>query len=168
MRKIMVGALVIFLLGLAGYTILAREEGIFQKEIGWEVTTTEKEEPMIVSVKSGDYTVVYELNHSQAAKELYAQLPLTLEVKPYSDNEMTFYPPRKLRADNTPQSRGEIGSLSYYKPWGDVVMFYGPCNPNEDLVELGKAVSGAKNIPKLSGKIKIYADKWQIYEVEKK
>ena len=39
---------------------------------------------------------VYELNNSQAAAELYDQLPLTLEVEDYSTNEKIFYPPEAL------------------------------------------------------------------------
>ena len=47
---------------------------------------------MKISVKSANYEMIYELNNSKAAKALYAQLPLTMEVKPFSSNEMTFYP----------------------------------------------------------------------------
>ena len=115
----------------------------------------EKEETMQISVKSSDYEIIYELNDSQAAKELYSQLPLTLEVEPFSNNEMTFYPPEKLSVNNTPLSDGTIGSLSYYAPWGDVVMFYAPCSPNGSLYGLGAAISGVDNISKLSGKITV-------------
>ncbi|MDO4554086.1 MAG: cyclophilin-like fold protein [Lachnospiraceae bacterium] len=113
---------------------------------------------MEISIKSSDYEIIYELNNSQAAKELYAQLPLTIEVEPFSNNEMTFYPPKKLSVSNTPLSGGAIGSLSYYVPWGDVVMFYAPCPPNGSLYELGSAVSGTDNIRKLSGTITISAN----------
>ncbi|MDO4567147.1 MAG: cyclophilin-like fold protein [Oscillospiraceae bacterium] len=123
-------------------------------------TKSKDEEVMKVSIKSAEYEIIYELNDSQAAKELYAQLPLELEVEPFSNNEMTFYPPKKLSTGDTPLSGGEIGSLSYYAPWGDVVMFYAPCSPNGSLYELGTAVSGTGDIAKLSGTITIaaYAD----------
>lgn len=117
----------------------------------------EGEETMQISVKSSEHEIVYELNDSQAARELYAQLPLSMEVEPYSNNEMTFYPPEKLVVEDAPLSGGAVGSLSYYAPWGDVVMFYAPCSPNGSLYELGTAVSGADNISKLSGTITISA-----------
>lgn len=50
-----------------------------------------------IVVKSDQYSVAYQLNNSQAAKELYAQLPLTLKVENYSDNEKIFYPPKELK-----------------------------------------------------------------------
>lgn len=111
---------------------------------------------MRISVKSEQYEIIYELNDSTAASELYAQLPLTTEVEPFSNNEMTFYP-EKLDVTDAPFSDGEPGSLSYYEPWGDVVMFYAPCTPNSSLYELGKVVSGAEYIENLSGAITVSA-----------
>lgn len=118
-----------------------------------DVDSMEQEETVMrISVKSEQYEIIYELNNSTAANELYAQLPLTTEVEPFSNNEMTFYP-EKLDVTGTPFSDGEPGSLSYYEPWGDVVMFYASCTPNNSLYELGKAVSGAEHIENLSGTI---------------
>ncbi len=111
---------------------------------------------MRISVKSEEYEIIYELNDSKAARELYAQLPLTTEVEPFSNNEMTFYP-EKLDVADAPFSDGEPGSLSYYAPWGDVVMFYAPCAPNSSLYELGKAIVGAEYIENLSGTITVSA-----------
>lgn len=119
-------------------------------------STEQEKTAMRISVKSEQYEIIYELNDSRAAGELYAQLPLTTEVEPFSNNEMTFYPERLDVAD-APLSDGEPGSLSYYEPWGDVVMFYAPCPPNNSLYELGKAVSGAEHIEKLSGTITVSA-----------
>lgn len=118
---------------------------------------TDKEEnnTMKISVKSANYEMIYKLNNSQAAKALYAQLPLTMEVKPFSSNEMTFYPTQKLDTSGTPLSGGETGSLSYYEPWGDIVMFYAPCDPNSSLYELGTILSGKEDIDKLNGTITI-------------
>lgn len=109
---------------------------------------------MKISVKSDEYEIIYELNDSRAAEELYNQLPLTTEVEPFSNNEMTFYP-EKLSTEDTPLSGGEPGSLSYYEPWGDVVMFYAPCAPNSSLYELGTVVSGEEFIENLSGTITV-------------
>ena len=123
-----------------------------------EESGKDKEETtMRISVKSAGHEIIYELNNSQAARELYAQLPLTTDVEPFSNNEMTFYPPQKLNTADTPLSGGEPGSLSYYAPWGDVVMFYAPCSPNGSLYEIGTVVSGKENIVNLSGSITVSA-----------
>ena len=107
------------------------------------------------NIEEADNEIIYELNNSNAAKTLYEQLPLTMEVEPFSNNEMTFYPPQKLDTSDTPLSSGEAGTLSYYSPWGDVVMFYDYCNPNGSLYGLGEVVSGKENIEKLSGTITV-------------
>lgn len=52
-------------------------------------------------------------------------------------------------------NRGGAGSLSYYKPWGNVVLFYAPCDPNGSLYELGTIISGKDDIDKLKGSITI-------------
>ena len=133
------------------------ESQIMTESPAEDTDSTEQEEiTMRISVQSEQYEIIYELNDSTAASELYAQLPLTTEVEPFSNNEMTFYP-EKLDVTDTPLSDGEPGSLSYYQPWGDVVMFYAPCTPNSNLYELGKAVSGEEYIENLSGTITVSA-----------
>lgn len=108
-----------------------------------------------IIVKSGKYSITYQLNNSRAAKDLYDQLPFTLKVENYSDNEKIFYPPKGLKTDGTPKSKGRKGSLSYYAPWGDVVMFYGEAGSASGLYELGTVVSGENDISLLSGEITI-------------
>lgn len=110
-----------------------------------------------LTVQCGDASIVYELNDSPAAKSLLAQLPLTLEVEPYSFNEQTFYPPEKLDTTDTPAiTSAQAGTLAYFAPWGDVVMFYeGFSGGNGGLYELGNAVGGIDAIQILSGTITI-------------
>lgn len=89
----------------------------------YRITVTEKKnkraaENMKIAVKSDKYTVVYRLNESKAAKDLYNQLPLSINVENYSNNEKIFYPPTELKTTGTPKSKGEKGSLAYYAPWG--------------------------------------------------
>ena len=109
-----------------------------------------------VTVTCGDATVTYQLNDSAAADALLAQLPLTLEVGDFSDNEKVFYPPEELDVTGAPLAEsGEAGTLAYYAPWGDVVMFYGSFSPNGALYELGRAVGGMDAIAGLSGAIEV-------------
>jgi len=115
----------------------------------------EQRKNMRISVKNDQYEIIYTLNDSTAARELTAQLPLTLEAEPFSNNEITFYPPQKLNTEGTPLSSGAAGSLSYYAPWGDVVMFYAPCDSNGSLYEIGSIVSGIENVSSLTGTVTI-------------
>lgn len=108
-----------------------------------------------IKVQSDNYTVVYQLNNSKAADDLYQQLPLTIEVENYEEGEKIFYPPTPLDTENAPKSNGKKGTLAYYAPWDDVVMFYGTSGPASGLYELGMVVSGGSDVSKLKGKITI-------------
>ena len=109
-----------------------------------------------ISVRAGNGdTIVFELNESSAAQELYNQLPLTLVVESFSTNEKIFYLPQALNAAGAPIAQSQIGALAYYAPWGNVVMFYDRFNPNSSLFGLGQAVFGADQIAQLSGTIEI-------------
>lgn len=100
--------------------------------------------------------IVYALNDSQAAKELYEQLPLTVEVENFSTNEKIFYPPKALDITGAPPADGSQG-LCYYAPWGDVVMFYDHFGQGGGLYALGEVVSGEEDIERLSGTIEVTA-----------
>lgn len=103
-----------------------------------------------------DGTVIeYALNDSQAAADLYSQLPRTIEVEDYSTNEKIFYPPEELDTGDAPEAAGGAGVLAYYEPWGDVVMFYDDFSTASGLYELGTVTSGSKNISELSGSVLI-------------
>lgn len=114
-----------------------------------------QEESMNIHIKVNGNTIVFQLNDSTAAKELYAQLPLDTEVEDYGGNEKIFYPPKKLNTEHTPLANSKAGSLAYYAPWGDVVIFYQDFGKAPGLYELGHAVSGAEYIRSLNATITI-------------
>ena len=108
-----------------------------------------------ISVTCGDTQVVNELNDSHAAQSLLSKLPLTGAVEGFSTNEKVFYPPQELDTSDTPLAEGGAGTLAYYAPWGDVVLFYDSFSANGSLFELGEAVSGVENIGQMSGTITV-------------
>ncbi|WP_345974623.1 cyclophilin-like fold protein [Sulfurimonas sp. HSL3-7] len=110
---------------------------------------------MKISVHANNNTTIFQLNDSQAAKELYAQLPLSIKVENYSHNEKIFYPPKKLSTTGTPLADARTGTLAYYAPWGNVVIFYKDFGTANGLYELGHAVSGMEHIKDFSGMIKV-------------
>ena len=113
------------------------------------------EESMQIRVEAEAGEIIFELNDSRAARDLYEQLPLTIEVEDYSTNEKIFYPPEELNTEDTPQAEAGAGTLAYYEPWGDVVMFYGDFGSTSGLYELGQVVSGSELISELSGTIQV-------------
>ena len=118
-------------------------------------TETEEETAMLIRVEGNGNTILFELNDSQAARDLYEQLPLTIEVEDYSTNEKIFYPPQELDTSDAPRAGSGAGTLAYYAPWGDVVMFYGDFGEGGGVYELGQAVSGSEYISELTGTIQV-------------
>lgn len=109
-----------------------------------------------IRVVSGGDTAVFELNGSRASASLLAQLPLTVKLEDYGSNEKIFYPPARLDAKDTPLARtGQAGTLAYYAPWGDVVLFFGSFSAATGLHELGNAVAGQEVIRTMSGTVTI-------------
>lgn len=135
------------------------DDGVSVPETPASETADEPVQNRTIEVTANGTTIAFELNDSTAANALLAQLPLTVPVEDYSTNEKIFYPPESLDTTGAPQAEGGPGTLAYYAPWGDVVMFYGSYAPNGGLYELGQAVSGADAIRNLSGTIEISAAK---------
>lgn len=111
----------------------------------------------LLSVTWRDKQLIYALNDSPAAAALLEQLPLTVQVEDYSSNEKIFYPPQKLDISDSPAASDGSGTLAYYAPWGDIVMFYGDFDENPSLYELGRIVSGEELLSQLDGSITIEA-----------
>ncbi len=121
---------------------------------------TENQNVMKIRVEANGQSTVYELNGSPAAKALYDQLPLNIEVEDFGGNEKIFYPPRKLSTADTPlAANAKSGTLAYYAPWGDVVMFYKNFGSAAGLYELGHATSGEQYIKMMSGTLRIEQEK---------
>lgn len=116
---------------------------------------SEKESPMKISLKNQGKTLAFELNNSPAAQEFYDQLPLSIEIKDFSDNEKIFYPSKKLTTENTPIAYAVKGTLAYFAPWGNMTVFYKDYGQGTDLYEIGHILSGQEDLSDLSGTVEI-------------
>ena len=142
-------------INVAGIEEIAEMSGSALIEKGGP-NASEVQTAMKISVTANGSTTVYQLNDSPAARSLYAQLPLSLTVEDYASKEKIFYPPKKLDTGDTPQAAAhEAGTLAYYAPWGDVVMFYERFGAAAGLYTLGHAVSGSEYIKGMSGTIRV-------------
>lgn len=130
-----------------------QEEEAGQPETDMETESIE-EEVMKIKVTKEDYVIVFTLNDTSAAISLYEQLPLIVNVENYSNNEKIFYAD-KLDCTNVIEGDCPVGTLAYFSPWGNVVMYYGPASQYPGLYILGEAVEGAENISNLTGEITI-------------
>ncbi|MCB1172326.1 MAG: hypothetical protein KDK39_02115 [Leptospiraceae bacterium] len=122
--------------------------------------STGGKQTMQITIKAKDtgQTILFNLNDSQAARDLVQQLPITTTIEDYGSNEKIFYPPLKLNTADTPLAKNiRAGTLAWYAPWGDVVLFYDTFRSANGLYALGQAASGTELIQRLSGTIQIEA-----------
>ena len=86
-------------------------------------TTAAEGAPIRITV--GDTQLTARLAGNATARDLAAQLPLTLTFRDHNDVEKTAPLPRELSLDGAPEghdpARGDIG---YWAPDGDLVFYY--------------------------------------------
>ena len=112
----------------------------------------------MIKVSDAANTVTFELNQTSAAQSLYQMLPFEVNVENYGGNEKIFYPPTTISyGADCMEGDCPAGTLALFSPWGNVVMFYGDASRYSGLYILGRVVSGADRISRLSGTIRVEA-----------
>lgn len=92
-----------------------------------------------IRVAGNGMTLTFELNDSSASRDLIKLINKDFELKPYSNNEMYFNPEEELDVSDTPLAPGGgEGTLGYYAPWNNVVIYTGDYSPASGLYILGQ------------------------------
>ena len=112
---------------------------------------------MKIKVVANGKEIVFALNDTSVSRSFYAQLPLTVAVENYSNNEKIFQPPKKLDCSKAQEGACPVGSIAYFSPWNNVCLYYGDMSRYPGLYVMGKAVSGTEQIRNIKGKVKIEA-----------
>jgi hypothetical protein len=100
---------------------------------------------MRISITIGDDVLTATLNHSAAAREFAALLPLTLALKDYNATEKISDLPRRLSRSGAPPGFDPgVGDIAYYAPWGNLAIFYRDFGYSEGLISLGRIDAGAE------------------------
>lgn len=105
-------------------------------------------------ITAGEYTAIFQLYDTEAAEELYDQLPLTLETSNFADAQWMFYPPEHLSVtEEEAYHDGKKGELSYYDPWGDAFFLYKDFQSGDEMHRLGICLEGMEELEEMSGTI---------------
>ena len=132
------------------------KEVVTGRDGGEETQNLSKE----IQVSAGEKNIYFVLHDSAMAVALFEQLPMTVEVSNYSNNEKIFYPLQSLGENEGSLVMAALaGTLAYYAPWGNVVMFYGNNGPANGLYQLGYCTEGIEYIGDLQGQLIITAVK---------
>ncbi|KYN79840.1 hypothetical protein ATY37_08290 [Vibrio cidicii] len=90
-----------------------------------------------------DRTVTATLEDSLSTQDFLRQLPLTVELEDYARTEKIAYLPSKLTREGAPSgTSSKAGDISYYAPWGNLVIFYRDFGYAAGLIKLGQLDSG--------------------------
>ncbi len=101
------------------------------------------EKTMKIRFVFDDRTVTATLNDSPSSKQFIDQLPLTFDLEDYASTEKIAYLPSKLTRDGSPTGvSSKAGDISYYAPWGNLVIFYKDFGYASGLINLGKLDGG--------------------------
>jgi hypothetical protein len=94
--------------------------------------------PMQIRITIGDQQLGATLEDSAAARDLAAQLPLTIDMADHGGVEKTGPLPSPLSTEGQPEGADpEVGAVGYYAPGSDLVLYYGDQSYFPGIVFLG-------------------------------
>ncbi len=100
----------------------------------------------------GDTVLTGHLFDNAAARDLAAQLPLTVTFRDLNAVEKTAPLPRKLIVDGMPAGDDpRVGDLGYWAPDGDLVLYYGDVGYWTGIMRLGEIDGDVQAIARQSG-----------------
>jgi hypothetical protein len=99
----------------------------------------EQEDPVHIQITIGDHRFEATLTDSAAARDLVAQLPVTVNMIDHGGVEKTGPLPAPLSLKDQPEGADpDLGDLGYYAPGNDLVLYYGNQSYFPGIVILGR------------------------------
>ncbi|WP_433015011.1 cyclophilin-like fold protein [Kribbella sp. CA-294648] len=97
------------------------------------------------------------LDDSAAARDLIAQLPLTIRMTDHNSVEKTGPLPAPLSLDGQPPGADPaVGDIGYYAPGNDLVLYYGNQSYYDGIVVVGRLQGdAAQRIADLDGTVEV-------------
>jgi hypothetical protein len=116
---------------------------------------TASEDTMHIGIRIGDQRFTATLDDSAAARDLLAQLPLTVDMVDHGGVEKTGPLPEPLSLAGQPEGADpQVGDLGYYAPGNDLVLYYGDQSSFPGIVVLGRLDgNAAERIAALDGAV---------------
>ena len=98
-----------------------------------------QEDPVKIQITIGDQRFEATLTDSAAARDLVAQLPVTVDMIDHGGVEKTGPLPAPLSLKGQPEGADpDVGDLGYYAPGNDLVLYYGDQSYFPGIVILGR------------------------------
>ncbi len=92
-----------------------------------------------IRVTIGQTVLTGRLSNNATARDLIAQLPLTLTFSDLNRLEKIAHLPRGLSMDGVPRGDDpQPRDIGYYAPWGNLVFYYGDVGYWDGIVRIGR------------------------------
>jgi hypothetical protein len=92
-----------------------------------------------INIILADTVIPARLADNATARDLTAQLPLTLTFKDFNRVEKVATLPRRLSTDGAPAGADpDVGDIGYWAPSGNLVFYYGDVGYWEGIVRIGR------------------------------
>jgi hypothetical protein len=92
-----------------------------------------------IKITIADTVMTARLADNATARDLAAQLPLTLTFKDFNQVEKVATLPRRLSMGAVPAGADpDIGDIGYYAPSGNLVFYYGDVGYWNGIVRIGR------------------------------
>ncbi len=99
-----------------------------------------------ITITVGEHALQGRLATTATARDLIAQLPLTLRFRDLNNVEKYADLPRKLSMDGAPAGDdADAGDIGYYAPGGNLVFYYGRVGYWPGIVRIGALDTGVVN-----------------------
>lgn len=118
-------------------------------------TDTPTEDTVKIQITIGEQRFEATLTESAAARDLVAQLPVTIDMVDHGQVEKTGPLPSRLSMAGQPDGADpDVGDLGYYAPGNDLVLYYGDQSYFPGIAILGRLDrDAAQRISELDGPV---------------
>mgnify|MGYP004702140939 CR=1 FL=1 len=104
-----------------------------------------------IKLSFDDRIIVVEMLDNPSANDFLNLLPIELSFEDYNQTERIAYLLRQLSSDDEPMGMTpRTGDFTYYRPWGNLAIFYNDFSYSSGLIPLGKIVEGLNNVKKIN------------------
>jgi len=118
-----------------------------------------------IKITIGDTVITARLADNATARDLAAQLPLTLTCKDFNHVEKIATLPRPLPTDGAPAGADpDIGDIGYYLPSGDLV-YYGDVGYGDGIVRIGRFGTTMELIEHQADNFKVTIERSRLSEI---
>lgn len=97
--------------------------------------------------------VIVSMFDNPTSQDFLSLLPMQVSFKDFAGEEKIAHLPRRLEAAPSPGPSEAGGDFTYYRPWGNLAVFYKGFGSDSQLTALGRIESGKERLAGMAGDV---------------